>query len=210
VLDISTALVKFQAQPIAVWRGGTTRAIYAQPPDKLAELATAHVWVGTATIERDGPYSVFANRTRVHLPIRGSGLQLHFQQPQETVKLSAFEQVVFAGDRPLDVMLVDGPVEAFNLIFHPAVQASLHVLHLTAGDGAVTLPPLAAPIEQMFQSVQVIYAVNGECKIKCTDGQEVLLQAGDALVRQRGNEISVGCIAWDADVVVATLGYARR
>ncbi|MCB0185457.1 MAG: hypothetical protein KDE31_14405, partial [Caldilineaceae bacterium] len=56
----NATLIEGHEQPPATWRGGTTRAIYAFPAETLGNLAAAQLWVGTATIERDGPYSVFA------------------------------------------------------------------------------------------------------------------------------------------------------
>ncbi|MEZ4679358.1 MAG: hypothetical protein R2932_34575 [Caldilineaceae bacterium] len=36
--------------------------------------------------------------------IRGNGLQLHFQDPTETITLPTLEQATFPGDRPLTVI----------------------------------------------------------------------------------------------------------
>ena len=199
------AFVRAAAQPVATWRGGITRAIYAYPPEHLTQLAAAHVWVGTATIERDCAYSVFPNRTRIHLPIRGNGLHLRFRQPDAAIDLHNFAQTTFAGDRPLDVTLLDGPVQAFNLIFHPTVQAGLQVLHLTARAGRTALAPLPPGAVAGRRAVRVIYAVNGACNCEEAGAQPITLQAGDACVPTQDSGISVSSEDEDADVVVARL-----
>ncbi|MEZ4707708.1 MAG: HutD family protein [Caldilineaceae bacterium] len=201
------AIVQFVDQSVATWRGGITRAIYAYPPNHLHQLASAHVWVGTATIERDCAYSVFPNRRRIHLPMRGNGLHLRFRQPDAALDLPNFTQTSFAGDRPLDVTLLDRPVEAFNLLFHPTVQAEVRVLHLAAHAGGAALDPLPPAAVAGERAVRVIYAVNGVCRCGAAGGQSVTLQAGDAFVHMRDGEISVFCGDEDADVVAAMLVF---
>jgi environmental stress-induced protein Ves len=196
-------LIPATDQPLATWRGGTTRAIYAYPAETLSALAQAHFWVGTALIERDGPYSVFANRTRIHMPVRGKGLHLHFQDPTESTTLHTFDQATFAGDRPLAVTLVDGPVEAFNLIFHPSVQAHLQVLTLTAA--SMSIPPShLAGSALSSPAIQVVYAVNGTCDVDAA-GQTAKLQPGDAFVCAVGTALRVRSHAGQGALVVATL-----
>lgn len=205
---IRGTLIEHAAQPVATWRGGTTRAVYAHPVERLADLAAAHIWVGTATIERGGAYSVFPNRTRIHLPIRGHGLHLHFQQPDEAVTLLNFEQAIFAGDRPLEVTLVDGAVEAFNLIFHPTVQATLQVLNLTADSSSATLPPMIAETDAAARVLQVVYVVNGSCTVSCAGAQAAVAQAGDAFVGELAHEIGAVVVNGIGDFVVATLVWS--
>ena len=48
------------------WAGGTTSAIWACPAETLTAPARSHVWVGTATIDRDAPYSYFPHQERLH------------------------------------------------------------------------------------------------------------------------------------------------
>lgn len=196
-------LIRAADQPLATWRGGTTRAIYAHPAATLGALAQAHFWVGTALIERDGPYSVFANRTRIHMPVRGNGLHLHFQEPNESITLENFIQATFAGDRPLAITLVDGPVEAFNLIFAPGVQAHLQVISFTA----VPMPliqsrPVGTPPLQ--HSIQVIYAVNGICLVESAE-QTINLLSGDAFVCAVGTALRISGHPGQGELVMATL-----
>ncbi len=175
-------MIRATDQPLATWRGGTTRAIYADPSETLGAMAQAHLWAGTAVIERDGPYSVFDNRTRIHLPVRGNGLRLHFQEPTETTPLETFSQATFAGDRPLDVTLVDGPVEAFNLIFHPTVEAEVEVLHLASTAAAISLQCTVPLVSASRMAVQIVYLVDGLCAVAQPGVEPLLLSPGDGYV----------------------------
>ena len=196
-------LMRATDQPLAIWRGGTTRAIYAYPAETLGAMAQAHFWVGTAVIERDGPYSVFVNRTRIHMPVCGNGLHLHFQAPAESTTLHSFDQATFAGDRPLDVALIDGPVEAFNLIFAPGVQAHLQMISLTGAPMPITPPELAGS-PPLSHGIQVIYAMNGTCQVE-SSAQTAKLQPGDAFVCAVGTALRVSGHAGQGEFVMATL-----
>lgn len=142
-------------------------------------MAQARLWIGTAAIVRAAPYSHFANRQRVHLPIRGNGLQLHFQGPTETVTLPTFAQARFAGDRPLQAALIDGPVEAFNLIFEPSVIAAVRVIH---SDVTTLTLPLPAAAITAARAVHVLYAVTGALTVGQADQPVTQLTAEDAFV----------------------------
>jgi environmental stress-induced protein Ves len=83
---LGTLITHAQQKP-GVWSGGTTRMIYADGADPTP--AGALLWVGTATIDRDADYSHFPNRTRIHMPMTGNGIRLHFQDPSELITLPA-------------------------------------------------------------------------------------------------------------------------
>lgn len=194
---ISTAtVIRAQEQPLAQWRGGTTRAIYAHPNAALTQLATAHAWVGTATIERDGPYSVFVERTRIHMPIRGNGLTLHFREPEETRHLHNLAQATFPGDRPLDVSLIDGPVEAFNVIAHPSVQVTVQPVPITAGSFML---PLSTGC------VNILYLAEGRCFMGWASAENAILSRGDALIYPSREEGRLACQGSHATLIHAML-----
>jgi len=189
---IKRTLIAADEQPLATWRGGTTRAIYAYPPAMLGAMAQAELWVGTAWIERDGPYTLFTDRTRIHLPMRGKGLQLHFEEPTASSTLETFAQATFAGDRPLQVTLVDGAVEAFNLIFQPTVQANLTVLHLQTTDDVTTLPQARSPLAAPQIALQILYLVDGHCTVEEPNGAPTQLSPADAYLCDATEEIRLG------------------
>lgn len=205
-----SAIIRHKDQPAGQWTGGTTNAIYAYPPATLGAMAQARLWIGTAAIVRSAPYSHFANRQRVHLPIRGNGLQLHFQEPTETVTVPTFAQARFAGDRPLQAALIDGPVEAFNLIFAPDVVATVRVIR---NDVTTLTLPLPAATPTVANAVHVLYAVNGEVAIGLAEQPVAQLGPGDAFVMEElavhpSRSLSLA-LQWTqpAAVVVATVSF---
>jgi len=194
---INATVIEANDQPLATWRGGTTQAIYAEPAETLSNMTAAQLWVGTATIERDGPYSVFANRMRIHLPMRGNGLQLHFQEPTETITLPTLEQATFPGDRPLTVTLLNGTVEAFNLIFQPTVQAAVRVIHLMQA-ASITIP-------QAVAQRQIFYMVAGTCNIAQTACTPVRMAHGAALVGALDEGYELTCTGAPATIIHTTI-----
>lgn len=156
------------------WAGGATAAIYAAPADTLRSIGKAQVWAGTATIEHNADYSFFPERVRVHVPIGGNGLRLHFQEPEEVITLPTYAQYRFDGARPVHAELIDGPVKAFNLIAATDVRAKVAIIEqeeefqafersLRASDGA---------------TLSLVYMVTGSLAI----GETVMLAADDALI----------------------------
>jgi environmental stress-induced protein Ves len=173
--------IEHAAQPPGTWAGGTSSAIYAHPPDTIGTMAQARVWVATAVIERDSPFSYFAERTRVHMPIHGNGINLHFQNPEETVRLETFHQHRFDGARPLQVTLNDGPIVAFNLIAQTDVGTDVQVLHV---ENPELMPPIMAttPPKGEAMVVRVIYAVIGTVALEVAGQPTTVLQPDDAFV----------------------------
>jgi environmental stress-induced protein Ves len=207
--------VELAAQTPGTWAGGTTRAIYAHPPESIGALAIAQVWVGTAGIDRSAAYSYFAERTRLHVPIRGNGIRLHFQAPSEIVALGTFEQHRFDGARPVQAELVDGPIAAFNLIFQAGVDAEVQALHIDGEPTALELDRApAAHMEGATSIVQVVYAVNGAVDIELAGQPAVTLHAADAFVfhpravaQPLGVSAGLRALVGRADVLIATLVY---
>ena len=208
-------LITHATQREGTWTGGTTKAIYAYPPEKLGTMAQAQLWIGTAAITQSAPYSHFPQRGRIHLPMSGNGLHLHFQEPAETVTLASFDQHHFPGDRPLYAELIDGPVEAFNLMFDAAVLADVSVVRSTVDSLALTLPtpPIHHADLPHWRVVYVLYAVNGEVYVALADQPAVRLAVGDAFVIEVGAEGAAQGLTLDldwatvpADLVVATVG----
>ena len=208
-------LIPHATQREATWTGGTTKAIYAYPPEKLGAMAQAQLWIGTAAITQSAPYSHFPARQRIHLPMRGNGLHLHFQAPAETVTLTSFDQHHFRGDSPVHAELIDGPVEAFNLMFDATVLADLSVIRSAAASLALTLPtPPIHPADLLhWRVIHVLYAVNGAGSVVLADQPAVLMAIGDAFVIEVGADASAQGLTLDldwkavpADLVVATVG----
>jgi hypothetical protein len=199
------------------WSGGTTCAIWAEPAAALTSPAAARWWVGTAVIERDAPYSHFAGRHRLHLPIRGQGLRLRFRNPSEEVALASGTQHQFDGERPVEAALVDGFVVAFNLIYQVGVVATAGVA-IVGPAGLVW--PLRTPEDHSpggtHEPVRVIYTISGALTADTNDGQQEALQSDDSVVIMPGAgaeaPLQVRLTAdsrTGAEVVLATLWLPR-
>lgn len=201
------------AQTPGTWAGGTTRAIYAQPPEAIGTPANAQLWAGTAVIDRAAAYSFFPDRTRIHVPIHGNGIRLHFQNPAEVLALSTFAQHRFDGARPVQVELIDSPIVAFNLIVQADVTAEVHVLHIGSQELALELDRITAGHTAYAASVvQIVYTVNGAVALAVADQPAVTLNPADAFVshpravaQPLGAKVGLCGLAASAEVVVATL-----
>lgn len=178
---ILSRVVRRVQQAEAEWSGGIMHAIYAFPPLTLMEPTAAELWVGTAEIQRDAPYSNFAGQKRIHMPISGTGIHLQFEQPRASQTLSAFQQITFDGGRPLYVSLLDGPVRAFNLIVQRHVTSSLIALELDEESYAWDRLGYEA-LPSSLNRVQVLFVCQGVLQLQAAGKADLLLQEGDAFV----------------------------
>ena len=204
--------IKHAAQTPGTWAGGTSNAIFAHPPETLGAATTARVWVATAVIEHDTAFSHFAERQRVHVPIHGNGINLHFQNPEETVKLETFDQHCFDGARPLQVTLNDGPIVAFNLIVQKDVIAQAQVLRIKNSE---VMPPISVSVkpENTATVVRVIYAL-GTVTLEVAGEPTIRLQPNDAFVFHAqaitqipAANITLQSVTGTAEVVISTLVF---
>jgi environmental stress-induced protein Ves len=202
--------ISYAMQAPGTWAGGTTRAIYAYPPDATHSPAEALLWVATAAIQRAASYSYFPGRTRLHIPISSGGIRLRFEEPSELVELHTWEQLRFDGARPVRAELIDGPVEAFNIIAHPSVAAEAHILH-GAAHSQLALPPCARA--EVGSVARVVYLVAGEVELTLPGRAPLRLAAADSLVfdprpaHDADCTLQLDCLAEGASIVVATLTF---
>jgi environmental stress-induced protein Ves len=91
--------------------GGTTTELYASPGGKLA-----FDWrVSIATVNEDGPFSAFPGCERHIMVLSGNGMRLEIAGRGKT-DLQPLQPFSFSGDAGVAGILVDGPVQDFNLI----------------------------------------------------------------------------------------------
>jgi environmental stress-induced protein Ves len=209
--------IEYTAQTPGTWAGGTTSAIYAYPPDSIDTPANAQLWVGTAVIDRASAYSFFPQRLRVHMPIHGNGIRLHFQNPAEVIALSTFAQYRFDGARPVQVELLDGAVVAFNLIVQTGVAAAVQVLDVGSQELTLELDRTPAPPDPTAGAasvVHVVYAVNGVVALEIAGQPAVTLHPADAFVfhpralgQPLGMKVGLRALEAHAKVIVATLVF---
>ena len=106
------------------WRNGrgTTLQIYASggtddAPDCRLSLAR---------IEADGPFSPFPGQRRQQMLVSGAGCTLDFPNGPSLALDRPYAMVSYAGAPAPSARLLDGPVEALNLIHQPnALDAQL-------------------------------------------------------------------------------------
>jgi environmental stress-induced protein Ves len=168
---------------VGTWAGGTTHQIYAYPPN-LETIASAQFWLGTAVIQQAAPYSFFPERIRIHIPIQGNGIQLHFQHPSEVVALDTYGYCRFDGARPVRVELVDGPVVALNLIFRSDIIAEAQIVRF---DQQRALLDLTVPILQENTLanrtlLQIVYVIAGSITLRIADDPAVTLHPNDTFI----------------------------
>lgn len=177
---LQTHQMRHQAYTAGSWTGGATRAIWAEPTAAIASPATARCWAGTATIERDAPYSHFAGRYRLQVLIRGPELRLRFREPDEEVVLARGAQHQFDGARPVEAILPAGPVVAFNLIYRADVLATAMVA--TIGPDALLWPLGAVAelgVERHRVPLRLLYVVDGAIGV---EGVAAFVEADDTLI----------------------------
>jgi environmental stress-induced protein Ves len=213
--SIGTHIARAMQAP-GTWAGGTTRTICSYPPEPGLTPATALFWVGTAVIQQPAAYSYFPDRTRVHIPIQGNGIRLHFQAPAELVTLATFEQHRFDGARPVQVELVDGPVVAFNLIAHTEliIQAQVIRVGARAVVPAFSSPPPPAHAAEGMAIARVVYAVHGAVAIWIAGCEAARLEPEDAFVvhpramrESLDDRVELRCDAADAAIVSASIVF---
>ena len=167
-------------------------------------------------IDRASAYSFFADRQRVHVPIHGNGLRLHFQNPAEVIALSTFAQHSFDGARPVQVELADGAVVAFNLIIQNDVAAEVRVLQLGDQELALELDRAltTAPNAGASSVVQIVYAAAGAVALVIAGQPAITLHSADAFVfhpravaAPLGVKVGLRSLDAHADVIVATLVF---
>ena len=165
-------LPRATAEPTA-WPGGSVHPIYTHPTDTHLGDPSNLLTINTATIERSAPYSDFSGYTRVHVPISGGALRLHFREPEETVELGRFQQHTFDGGRPLRAEPVGEAVTAFNLILRRELEAVVSAVQVD--EEPLSLPALAGN----QRALRLLYVIEGIVQI---EGSEIIAGAGDAVV----------------------------
>lgn len=162
------------------WAGGVTRGIWADPPDAIGAPAGARCWAGTATIERDAPYSHFAGLHRLQVVIGGPELRLRFREPEEEVLLARGAQYQFAGARPVHAMPADSSVVAFNLIYRADIIAGATIATVAPGGLLWPLDALAElGVARPRSPVRLIYVLAGALTV---EGEAAPLAADDSLL----------------------------
>lgn len=152
------------------WRngGGVTRELARRPTDGDFEWR-----LSVADVAADGPFSSFPGVDRILVLLRGNGMTLRFGDDGSTVRLDQpTDLLAFAGERPVDAVLHDGPTLDLNLMWRRG--------HLDVSSEA--MPCVAAHrLADRVATVLVVVAV-GSAALPSGD----VLEVGDCLVVEGG------------------------
>lgn len=129
--------------PRVRWRndGGWTRELLRSP-----SADGDFDWrVSVADVETDGPFSSFDGYDRLLVLLDGEGMDLHFTQTGQTMRLRAGHRGArFRGESPVHATLVGGATTDFNLIWRRGeffgaarVVAPADEVGIGGGEGAV-------------------------------------------------------------------------
>lgn len=140
-------------RPAEPWRngGGVTREVarYPAEPDRLADFD----WrVSLAEVERDGPFSAFADVDRVIVLVDGAAMTLTVDGVRH--QLRRHQPFAFDGGRPTSVHLPAGPTRDLNVMTaRGRFRATVDVLEVGPGGPVVVRPgdplllvPLSGPV----------------------------------------------------------------
>ncbi|MEV6575181.1 HutD family protein [Streptomyces sp. NPDC051577] len=125
-------------RPAARWKngGGVTREI-AVRPDR-ADMDEFEWRVSLADVTADGPFSAFPGVDRILTVAEGAGMDLTIAGEHSLLD-RCFEPRHFAGDRPTDCRLLDGPVVNFNVMYRR--DATTAEVQVTTGEQALAPEP---------------------------------------------------------------------
>ena len=149
------------------WRNGAgwTREILALPDPERWDLR-----LSIAEIEAPAAYSPFPGMLREQVLLAGNGLRLDFADGQQVELAPPYQRVRFSGERDLVAMPVDGPVQAFNLIWRPSAL-EVELLHRPLVGGMFCFADA--------ETAWVLHLLGGTARIS-GDGGEQLLASGDS------------------------------
>jgi len=153
------------------WRngGGSTREVFAWPP--ASDLETFDWRVSVATIERDGPFSQFANVTRTAVLMDGAGVRLR-SGARMVELLQPWAHATFDGAAQWQCELLEGLVHLFNVMARRPVTAQVQVA-------------LHADVEAPAARHCVVYAAHDTSSLRL-GGERCDLAEGDACIVTSG------------------------
>lgn len=93
--------------------GGQTRELFCSPPRNESEIFDFRLSV--AKVEKNGPFSHFAQIDRTLILLKGAGFQL--QKKSGALKVNkAFEPHSLPGEEAIECHLLEGPCQDFNVM----------------------------------------------------------------------------------------------
>lgn len=157
------------------WRNGAgwTREIAAGPGTVDAATPSSWEWrISIAEIDSDAPFSTFPGVDRECLLLRGEGVALETPDEAPMPVMPPFGRQRFAGERPVQARLVDGPVQVFNLMWQRARRVATTWHRPLVGSMLVFVDP---------GDCWIIHVLAGSAQID-DGGAPAALSAGDSVI----------------------------
>jgi uncharacterized protein len=154
---------------IMPWKngGGTTTEIHVSP-----EAASTFDWrVSIATVNSDGPFSVFAGYDRHIMVLDGMGMTLQVGD-RGSFDLAPLAPFSFAGDVAATGLLTQGPVRDFNLM-----------VRRDYGSGHLRVHHCVAPYRVGSGTAQLL--------VHIIDGDSIVLEAGEEFIFAAGSILAI-------------------
>lgn len=183
------------------WKNGLgwTREILRHP-----ENSDSWDWrLSIAEVDKDGGFSAFPGCDRELVLLSGEGMRLLFDDGENATLLPPHDRHRFAGERPLQAELINGPTHDFNVIWRRDAVA-VQVLHR----------PLVGPMV-FFAETSVrwfVYLLSGRAAFKdqplpmnLEQGDSALIESGESgsrVILDGGGEVLL--------VKIEELGAAGR
>lgn len=148
--------------------GGTTAEIFLEP---LADNAPGGFLfrLSLATIERDGPFSIFPGYDRILLLLSGDGMELDFGTEGVLRVARPKTDAHFPGEWAANCTLRNGPVQVLNLIFDRAHVKGVARLLVVGHEGQIVA---------LCGQTALLYVLWGEASV---DREVLTLSTGDTL-----------------------------
>ena len=163
-------IIRFHQLQIQPWKnaGGITREIAARRVDENI------VWrLSLAEVARDGPFSNFANLSRILTVIKGNGMRLI--HAGGTIQARLNEPVQFDGALAIRSELVDGPITDLNVIYNSELfQAEVAIRY-----------------ESFDQMPSDTVAIIGLAGITTIDGRHVLQIGDTAIIKNEAAQVNI-------------------
>ena len=88
------------------------------------------IWrLSSTEITQDGPFSNFPNLSRVLIVTNGVGIRLIDTNTDVKMLASLHKPTKFSGNQPIEAQLIKGPIQNFNVIYHPTkTKSSVYIL----------------------------------------------------------------------------------
>ncbi|RJG15305.1 HutD/Ves family protein [Massilia cavernae] len=167
-----TVLIPFASLEPSPWKngGGSTTEIAVFPPEAAFDEFD---WrISLATIEKDGPFSVFPGIDRTLALIEGAGTNLDFDGERRFFLSEDDPVVEFAGESSVVATVANGPTTDFNVMTRRS--RCHHRLGRRTLDGICEFAPRG--------DVTILFLADGESLSVCSDSERIGMVRFDAVV----------------------------